>query len=63
MIVYVASVMTEFDDSYIYVYSSEPTRTQVVERVWRDEDGRLPLSWYEDHIIVVDIFPEEVLDF
>ena len=61
MIVYVANVVTDSVDRYTYVYSSAPTKAQVIERVWLDEGEIADLDWYMS-TTSVDIFPKEVLD-
>ena len=61
MIVYVANVLTDSGDRYTYLYSSAPTKDQVISQVWLDEDQIEELDWYKK-TTSIDIFPEQVLD-
>jgi hypothetical protein len=45
MIVYTAAVVTESMDRYFWVYAKEPTREQVIERLWELEQCE-DLEWY-----------------
>ncbi len=47
MIVYVAHVRTESSDHYTWVYDYEPTRKEVIARLWRMEQAE-SLEFYID---------------
>jgi len=47
VIVYVAHVQTESSDHYTWVYDYEPTRSEVIARLWRHE-GCESLEFYID---------------
>ncbi len=59
MVIYVANVRTDSGDEYSYLYSSAPTRAQVIKQVWKDEGEIEDLDWYMGSTRV-DILPEEV---
>lgn len=44
--VYVAHVVTESADHYTWVYAYEPTRKEVIERLYKYEKAE-ELDWYE----------------
>lgn len=46
MIVWVAHVVTESSDHYTWVYAYEPTREEVIKRLYESELAE-ELEWYE----------------
>jgi hypothetical protein len=57
--VYVALVHTDSMDTYTWVYKNEPTRAQVIQRLYEWEQAE-DLEWYEQ-TTSVHIYPEEVI--
>lgn len=48
MKVYVARVVTDSADTYVWVYSYKPTHDEVVKRVHEMEGEYEALEWYRD---------------
>lgn len=57
--VYVALVRTESCDTYTWLYETEPTRADVIKRLWEGEGEIEDLEWYED-TTSVHIYPETI---
>ncbi len=47
MIVYTAIVKTDSSDTYVWVYAYEPTREEIIQRLY-DMEGAESLEWYDD---------------
>jgi hypothetical protein len=60
MKVYTAHVRTESGDHYIWVYKNEPTRAEVIERLY-DSEQAADLEWYED-TTAVHIEEQELIE-
>lgn len=50
--VYVAHAVTESLDHYYYAFEKEPTREQIIERVWKSEGECADLEFYRDNCTV-----------
>lgn len=65
MHVYTAHVRTESSDHYIWVFSSCPTRKQVIARLMEyegaDPTDKEDYNWYSD-TTAITIEPQEVVD-
>lgn len=48
MNVWIAHVVTESCDHYTWPYTYEPTREEVIQRLWESEGEIEDLEWYED---------------
>jgi hypothetical protein len=60
MTVFVAVAVTESSDRYVWVYAKEPTRDEVIERVYELEMCE-DLDWYMDTTSVA-IYETEVIE-
>ena len=53
MKVFTAHVTTESCDHYIWVYAKNPTRKQIIKRLYEEEGKCEKLSWYDNTTRVV----------
>jgi hypothetical protein len=60
MKIFVALVKTESCDTYTWLYRNEPSRADVIQRLWQYEQAE-ELSWYEE-TTSVHITEEEVTE-
>jgi hypothetical protein len=59
--IYVANVVTDSGDNYTYMYSSEPTKEQIITKVWKDEGEVEDLDWYLNSTSV-EVYLQDVID-
>ena len=60
MQVYTAHVVTESADHYIWVYKNEPTRGEVIQRLY-DIEMAADLEWYQE-TTSISITPTELVE-
>lgn len=60
MTIYVANVVTDSGDHYTWLFKNEPTREDVIKRLWELECAA-DLDWYEE-TTSVRITAEEVIE-
>lgn len=47
MIIYTARVHTDSGDTYVWAYKDEPTREQVIQKLFEWEGEAADIEWYE----------------
>ncbi len=59
--VFVALVKTESCDTYTWLFRTEPTRADVIKKLWEEEGEIEDLEWYEN-TTSVRIYEEPIND-